>query len=463
MLREECLREEWMMIGYFRAQAVLLGALGLSACNASMDSAGASSGAGSPTGANPSGPAANPSGSTGTDSSAVPSSPGAAPSASVGGGPSEVMSAAHLDPASVDPASVDPVSVDPVIVDPRGSEPDAAHDAVPSAPAEPLAADPGSAGDGDFSIDTFSIQPDLSDHGAPRGKRFEFTMDSTKSVIFDGSDPTLQPQKPRLLTRNVVAYVPAQYTDGTPAPVLVIQDGPGPGQQSGQFDAVSRALDNLTTSADPSRRLPPFVAVAVQNGGNDSKGSERGLEYDTLSDRYARFVELEVLPAVASNAELRAAYPAFSFTTNPEGKATMGCSSGGAAAFTMTWFRPDLFRRAITYSGTFVAQQADGQPESERYPLGAWEYHSSTNLIANTNPALPIRAFLNVNGMDNGYNAPEEGYHNWVLANQHMASVLKERGYHYRFVTAQGIGHCDARAWQSTLADTLVWAWAGYP
>jgi len=336
-------------------------------------------------------------------------------------------------------------------------------DDMPSAPETPAAVDPGTAGDGDFVIDTFAMQPELTNRGAPMGRTFSFTMDSTRSAFFAGNDPTLQAAKPRLLTRNIAVYVPARYVDGTPAPILVIQDGPGAGQRNGQVDAVSRALDNLTASADPARKLPAFLSIAVQNGGNDAQGSERGLEYDTLSDRYARFVQLEVLPAVLADPQIRAAYPALAITDDPEGKATLGCSSGGAAAFTMAWFRPDLFRRAITYSGTFVAQQTNGQPEAAEYPLGAWEYHSSKRLIENAEPALPIRVFLNVNGMDNGYNAPESGYHNWVLANQHMAAAFKAKGYHYRFVTAQGIGHCDARAWQATLADTLVWAWAGYP
>jgi iron(III)-enterobactin esterase len=358
--------------------------------------------------------------------------------------------AGAMNPAATDPPATDP-AMDAPAMDPPGTDPD-----------EPAVVDPGTAGDGDFVIDTFATQPELTDQGAPAGRTFRFVMDSTKSVIFDGSDSTLDAAKPRLLTRNVLVYVPARYIDGTPAPILVIQDGPGQ-QANAQFTAVSRALDNLTISADPVRRLPAFLAIAVQNGGSDAQGSERGLEYDTLSDRYARFIELEVLPAVLADAQLRAAYPGLAITSNPEGRATMGCSSGGAAAFTMAWFRPDLFRRAITYSGTFVAQQNSGQPESPLYPLGAWEYHSSRNLIGDTDPPLPIRTFLNVNGRDNGFDAPESGYHNWVLANQYMAEAMAAKGYHYRFVTAEGIGHCDARAWQATLADTLVWTWAGYP
>ena len=76
-----------------------------------------------------------------------------------------------------------------------------------------------------------------------------------------------------------------------------------------------------------------------------------------MSDRFARFINDEVLPAVLNHAEVKAAYPKVAFTDDPWEKAVMGCSSGGAAALTMGWFRPDLFRRLITYSGTFVDQQ----------------------------------------------------------------------------------------------------------
>ena len=49
--------------------------------------------------------------------------------------------------------------------------------------------------------------------------------------------------------------------------------------------------------------------------------------------------------AVLANADIKAAYPKLAFTGNPWGRAVIGCSSGGAAALSMGWFRPDLFRR----------------------------------------------------------------------------------------------------------------------
>jgi hypothetical protein len=292
--------------------------------------------------------------------------------------------------------------------------------------------------------------------GAPAGQSFHLTMDSTNSQIFTGLDPTLLAANQHAFTRGVDVYIPAKYTDGTAAPFMVIQDGPG------QLANIELALDNLTEGRDPTRSLPPFVAIAVANGGGDGIGSERGLEYDTMSDAYARFVETEVLPAVLGDAAILAAFPSFALTTDPDGRGTVGCSSGAAAALTMAWFHPEWFHRVVTYSGTFVDQQNPLAPEQAMYPLGAWDYHSGLDLIANTTPK-PLRVFVNANEMDNGYDAPASGYHNWLLANQRMAAALSAQDYAYRFVEGLGAGHCDAQVQNQTMADTLVWVWSGYP
>jgi iron(III)-enterobactin esterase len=319
--------------------------------------------------------------------------------------------------------------------------------------------DPGTDGDGPVEVGpTYPNGPvaDLTDRGKPRGKSFNFTMSSSDSKFYKGDDSTLNAGNRHSFTRRIDVYVPAAYKDGTAAPFLVIHDGPA------QIGLVSRALDNLTVSTDPARRLPAFVAIAVANGGGDGKGSERGLEYDTMSDRFVRFINEEVLPAVENKAEIRAAYPGFKLTTEPEGRATLGCSSGGAAALTMGWFRPDLFHRLITYSGTFVDQQDDDAAEEKMYPLGAWEYHSSMKLIENAEKK-PLRIFLHHSDGDNGAGQPESGHHNWVMANDRTADALKAKGYHYRHLTALDAGHCAGKVFDATLADTLVWAWRGYP
>jgi enterochelin esterase-like enzyme len=312
--------------------------------------------------------------------------------------------------------------------------------------------DPGTEGDGDFVIGpTYSDSPDLAVKNVPHGTTYNFTMNSTMSTLFPGTDSTLLPENQHSFTRAIRVYVPKQYVDGTEAPFLIVQDG--------YVDDVAKALDNLIADPQPERRVPAMVAVFVANGGGDSKGSERGLEYDTMSDRYARFIDTEVLPAVQNNSAIKAAYPNLKFTSNPDGRAAYGCSSGGAAAFTMGWFTPN-YRRLITYSGTFVDAQDDDAPTEVQYPYGAWEYHQ--RLIAAAD-AKPLRVFLQVGENDNGATAPESGRRNWVLANQRMAAALKAKGYHYRYVFAMGASHCDARVRRQTLPDTLRWMWRGYP
>src|SRR6266513_269715 len=323
--------------------------------------------------------------------------------------------------------------------------------------AESYTENPGTEGEGKYTIGPeYKIDPDLTDRGNPKGKSFEFSMRLADSKIFRGDDSTLDPEKkPVRKERKIFVYVPAAYQDGVQAPILVIHDGPG------QLKLVRNALDNLTISKDAKRKLPGFIAIAVENGGNDGKKSERGLEYDTMSDRLARFIHDEVLPAVLANAEIKTAFPKLAFTENSWGRAVMGCSSGGAAALTMGWFRPDWFRRVIAYSGTFVDQQDDDAPEEAKFPLGAWEYHSGMKLIENSEKK-PLRIFTHVSENDLRENDSEETHHNWVMAGKRAAAALEAKSYQHRFVFTRGTGHCDRRVFEQTLADTLVWIWSGY-
>lgn len=313
--------------------------------------------------------------------------------------------------------------------------------------------------------------PATTDLGAPKGKTFRFTMKLADSKIYDGKDPILDPKKPVQTQRVITVYVPAAYRNGAKAPVMVFFDGIGLTRGTAwntrtltgfddMFDQTARTLDNLTASRDRSRRLPPVVLVSVQNGGDDAWGSQRGLEYDTLSDRMDRYLTQEVFPAILANPDIRQAYPKFALTSDPDQRATMGCSSGGAAAFTAAWFRPDLFRRVVAFSPTLVDQQNNNTAEDATYPLGAWEYHSDMKLIASS-PKKPLRIFYTVGEMDMGATAAEAGHRNWLMAAQRTGQALAAKHYDYRFVLAKGGSHCDARVFAQTLPDALVWTWQG--
>jgi enterochelin esterase-like enzyme len=288
-------------------------------------------------------------------------------------------------------------------------------------------------GDGDFTIGPdYTNAPELTPReGVPKGTVHQFTMPSTESKIYPGLKGPY--------SRKVWVYVPSQYAAGTPAPFIIVQDG------GGYTNRLPVILDNMIHD----HRLPVMIAVMINSGGGDGKGSERGLEYDTVSDNYTTFIETEVLPRIATDYSVK-------FTSDPEGRATMGGSSGAACAFTMAWFQPDLYRRVLSYSGTFVNQQSPENPQSLH---GAWEYHE--HLIPQSDPK-PLRVWLQVGEQDNGFNRDEASLHNWVLANQRMAAALKAKGYHYQYVYCLGARHVDRKAVGETLPGALAWLWQGY-
>ncbi len=284
----------------------------------------------------------------------------------------------------------------------------------------------------------------------PKGDVFEFTMESKDSQIYPGiarepntfarADPA-DPGKvivnsyPAPYTRKVAVYVPKQYVKGTVAPFIVGADGPD--------RMLFAALDNLIAA----KRVPAMIAVSIANGSGDAQGSQRGLEYDTMSGLYAQFVETEVLPLVEQKYGVK-------LTREPDGRATMGCSSGASAAFSMAWYRTDLYHRVLSYSGTYVYQQ---WPYNAETPHGAWDYHES---LIPKSPKKPLRIWMHVADRDNLIT--RDNYHDWVLANQNMAKVLAAKGYPYQFVFARNASHCDRAVKAQTLPLALEYVWQGY-
>jgi enterochelin esterase-like enzyme len=291
--------------------------------------------------------------------------------------------------------------------------------------------------------------------GVPQGAVIEFTMNSADSKLYPGiardadtfgtpdpADPAkliVTTSHPAPYTRHVAVYVPAQYVPGTAAPFIVGADGPD--------RLMFTVLDNLIAE----RKVPVMIAISIGNGSGDAQGSERGLEYDTMSGRYAEFVETEVLPLVEAQAHVK-------LTHDPEGRATTGGSSGGSCALIMAWYHPELYHRVLTYSGTYVNQQWPSNPQT---PHGAWEFHE--HLIPGT-PPRPIRLWMEVGDRDNfNSNFMRDNMHDWVVANEQMAKVLAARGYHYQFVFAKNAGHVDRSVRQQTLPEALEYLWQGYP
>jgi enterochelin esterase-like enzyme len=307
--------------------------------------------------------------------------------------------------------------------------------------------------DGNFILGPTHVAAQEMKEDALRGTVYTFTMSSAESKIYPGiareqgtsvqpdpSDP-LKPtvvSHPAAYTRKVAVYVPKEYVAGTAAPFIVGADGP-------DYD-LFKAIDGLIAE----KKLPVMVAVSIGNGSGDAQGSERGLEYDTMSGRYAEFVETEVLPRVEAEAHVR-------LTKDPDGRATMGGSSGGSCALIMAWYHTEWYHRVLTYSGTYVNQQ---WPWDAKTPGGAWEF--ARTLIPQS-PKKPLRIWMEVGDADlYNPNAMRDGMHDWVLANELMAKALAAKGYPYQFVFAENAGHVDWKVKQQTLPEALEWVWKGY-
>jgi len=319
----------------------------------------------------------------------------------------------------------------------------------------PDGANPPADADGNFIIGPTHIRASemTVQEGVPQGTVYDFTMNSADSKIYPGiardanTHGTADPNDPAKLVvstshpspyvRRVAVYIPKQYVPGTAAPFIVGTDGPDRG--------LFTALDNLIAE----RRVPAMIAISIGNGSGDAQGSERGLEYDTLSGLYAEFVEKEVLPLVEKRFNVN-------LTKDPEGRATMGGSSGGSCALSMAWYHPDLYHRVLTYSGTYVNQQ---WPSNAETPHGAWEFHE--HLIPNS-PAKPLRIWMEVGDKDLLTNVMPDNMHDWVVANERMARVLAAKGYHYQFVFARNAAHTDHSVKEQTLPEALEWLWKGY-
>jgi enterochelin esterase family protein len=318
--------------------------------------------------------------------------------------------------------------------------------------------------------------------GVPQGKMQQFVMESKDSKFYPKGvsrtkvdpetgkeilDPvtgreidvfgTVDPTNPKTLIvkthlvdfkRAITVYIPAQYVPGTPSPFMVTHDGPGVSAGGGtlNYPELARVLDNLIYQ----KRVPAQIVIMIQNGGRDAQGNQRGLEYDTMSGKFADYIEAEVLPLVEKNYGV-------TLTKDPEARATMGNSSGGSAALIMAWYHPDLYRRVLTTSGTYVNQQWPFNPET---PGGAWEFHNG--LIAKS-PKKPIRLWMGAGDRDLlNPNVMRDDMHDWVEANNRMAKVLAEKGYRYQYVFALNQGHGMSGANRQLLPAALEWLWKDY-
>ena len=242
-------------------------------------------------------------------------------------------------------------------------------------------------------------------------------MEPWESKIFPGT------------TRDWALYVPSQYKQDQPAALMVFQDGEGMRNINGRW-RVPVVFDNLIARGD----MPPTIAVFLNPGHDkskprqDGKHSNRSLEYDSLGDRYVRFLLEEIIPEVRKR---------YNISDDPEMHAIGGSSSGAICAFTAAWERPASFRKVYSSVGSFTN-------------LRGGDVYAAH--VRKTEPK-PLRIYLADTSGD-----VDNPFGSWWWANQQMASALNYMGYDVRFDQAEGYAH-NADFGGAKFPEAMKWLW----
>ena len=250
----------------------------------------------------------------------------------------------------------------------------------------------------------------------PNVPRGTVTQHSWTSRIFPGT------------VRDYWVYAPAQYTPDKPAAVMVFQDGGGYVKEDGTL-RVPIVFDNLIARGE----MPVTIGIFINPGVMPAPGADqqarfnRSYEYDSIGDRYARFLLEEILPEVGKS---------YNLTKDPNLRGIGGASSGGICAFTVAWERPDVFRRVLSFIGSFTDLRGGNS-----YP----------DLIRKSE-TKPLRVYLQDGSADLDIYAGS-----WWMANQDMAAALKYAGYDYQFVT--GVEGHNSKHASAVLPDAMRWLW----
>lgn len=270
--------------------------------------------------------------------------------------------------------------------------------------------------------------------GVPVGTIEKFTFKASK--IFPGTE------------RDYWVYVPKQYDPAKPAALMVFQDGGGYQSSNGSFRAPV-VMDNLIHK----KAMPVAIGVFINPGSvppaePGQKGrSNRSYEYDSLGDAYARFLLEELLPEVEAK---------WKITRDPAGRCTVGISSGGIAAFTVAWERPDSFGKVISHIGSFTnirgghVYPALIRPLAKELPTTATEAEKKLR-----EQRRALRIFL-----QDGSSDLDNLHGNWPLSNQEMFAALKFAKIDCDFVLGDG-GHSGKQG-GAILPDTMRWLWRDY-
>ncbi|HUE21465.1 MAG TPA: alpha/beta hydrolase-fold protein [Bryobacteraceae bacterium] len=239
------------------------------------------------------------------------------------------------------------------------------------------------------------------------------------SKIYDGS------------TGDYWVYVSPGVDPARPAPLMVWQDGQG--LVNGDFSALR--LFTVTENLVAQKLIPPMIHVMISPGTGPRM---RSIQYDTVSDRFGRYLLEEVLPEVEKTYKLRA---------DGYSRGIAGESSGAICALNVAWHFPEKFSRVHSTIGSYTALQW----HPEEHLDGANVYPFLIRKESRKN----IRIWQS-DGMDD----IENQFGSWPLQAVELANSLKMQSYdfHFRFGEA---AHDSAQA-ALDLPESLAWLWRGY-
>jgi enterochelin esterase-like enzyme len=251
-------------------------------------------------------------------------------------------------------------------------------------------------------------------------------------------------------------YVPAQYDPHTPAALMVFQDGEWYLDRDGKNPALN-VIDNLIAQ----KKIPVMICVFINPGDIEGspgtptynlvkkysdewqrtlKDSMRSTMYDTVSDRYVRFLHGEVLADVEAKYNIR---------KDAYSRAISGLSSGGICSFNAAWQMPDQFSRVISWIGSFTSIQWKEDPA---VPDGGQDYPEKVL----HEPHRNLRVWL----QDGSEDLELEKYGSWALANIRLANALKLKGYDFHFSFGKGTHNSGQGA--AEFPEAMMWLWRDY-
>jgi hypothetical protein len=269
---------------------------------------------------------------------------------------------------------------------------------------------------GAAEVETFAIPADsVVQPGVPHGK--VIAQRRWLSTIYPGTE------------RDWWIYVPAQYNAAVPISVMVFQDG-----GTHFVKPVPIVFDNLIAKGE----MPVTAAVFINPGVYADGRRNRSIEYETMSDAYARFLLQEILPEVEKTVKLR---------KDPASRAVAGMSSGALCAFTAAWQRSDQFGKVLSWVGSYT-NLGVGAPTLN----GG---HNYPPLIRRT-VKKPIRVF-----MQDGEQDLEQDAGSWTLANKEMERALTFAGWDFRMVWGKGF-HSTKNGY-AVFPEALRWLWRDFP